>query len=140
VEASRGAEEEDDVENGEEDEEVEEASVTSEDTVEPEYDKANSLSFALVCKRMEQLWQLKPKKGRTVSDWKILFFLPKEDKHHIISKIVFVVPLTNGNLNRHSIIAIELVLSIHSSKLSAPALSTMRKRLIKRFGSIQTDF
>jgi ATP-dependent DNA ligase len=68
VEASRGAEEEDDVENGEEDEEAEEASVASEDTVEPDYDKANSLSFALVCKRMEQLWQLKRKRGRKVSD------------------------------------------------------------------------
>jgi hypothetical protein len=46
VEAFRGAEEEeDDVENGEEGEEgekVEEASVECEDTVEPEYDKANS--------------------------------------------------------------------------------------------------
>jgi hypothetical protein len=56
LEASRGAEEEDDVENGEEDEEVEVASVASEDTVEPKYDKANSLSFASDCKRMEQLW------------------------------------------------------------------------------------
>jgi hypothetical protein len=69
VEASQGAEEEDDVENGEEDEEAKEASVASEeDTVEPEYDKANSLSFTLVCKRMEKLWQLKRKKGRKVSN------------------------------------------------------------------------
>ena len=45
----------------------------------PEYEKANSLSFFMLCRRLERLWQQKRKKGRLIPELeKKKYILPSE--------------------------------------------------------------